>query len=256
MKTICHGFLILSTAALLPALPAAAAGPPPWPAAQQAIPQARESEGPVTTWDPVRFSLSAEVHVGWMLQDDARRLWGKQSLFSEGLSVSYDALRVGGKATLGLDLSWLATVASTTPSSELSQKTSTQVFDLGLTVRYQVFRWLSPYARVAAGMGWAALSIGSSGIDLRDRAFLYQGSAGAGLLFRSAGLRFDRTRSWLQVAFVGRVEGGYTMGNAAAFSLKLRSDGSNNDPIPVEPVSVGEVARRFPYLRISVGVGF
>ena len=191
-----------------------------------------------------------------MLQDDARRLWGKPGLFGEGLSVSYEALRVGGKTTLGLDLSWLATMASTPPDSQLSQKTSTQVFDLGLTARYQVFRWLSPYARVAGGMGWEVLSIASSGLDLRDRVFLYQGSAGAGLFFRSAGLRFDRTRPWPQVAFVGRVEGGYTIGNATDFLLKLHSDGSNKDPIAVEPVSVGEVVRRFPYMRITVGVGF
>jgi hypothetical protein len=35
-----------------------------------------------------------------------------------------------------------------------------------------------------------------------------------------------------------------------------QADASNKNPIPVEPVSVGEVARRFPYLRISLGVGF
>jgi hypothetical protein len=290
MKTICHGFLILSTAALLPAFPAAADGAPPWPVAQQPIPAAAdgpppwpsyqrpmpaaaarppawpvaqqpipepsEPEGPVTSWDPLRFSLSAEVHAAWMLQDDARRLWGKSSLFGEGLSLSYDALRVGSTARVGLDLSWLATMVSTPSSSALSQKTSTQVFDLGLTVRYEVFRWFSPYARVAGGMGWTALSIGSSDLDLRDRAFLYQGSAGAGLLFRTAGLRFDRAKPWPQVAFIGRVEGGYTMGNATDFSLKLHSDGSNQAPIPVASVSVGEVARRFPYLRITVGIGF
>jgi hypothetical protein len=204
----------------------------------------------------LRFSLSGEVRAAWMLQDDARRLWGRRSLFGEGLSVSYDALRVGGKTTVGLDLSWLATVAATPPSSELSQKASTQVFDLGLTVRYQVFRWLSPYARVAGGMGWTALSIGSANFDLRDRALLYQGSAGAGLFFRTPGLRIDRTRRWPVLAFIGRVEGGYTMGNATDFSLKLHSDESNKNPIPVESVSMGEVARRFPYLRISLGLGF
>ncbi len=271
MKTICHGFLILSTVTLLPAFPAAAADPPgpaaepaipapaagpPWPVAYQAFHRATEPEFPATSWAPLRFSLAGEVRAAWMLQDDARRLWGRRSLYGEGLSVSYDALRVGGKTTIGLDLSWLATVASTTPSSELSQKTSTQVFDLGLTVRYQVFRWLSPYARVAGGMGWTAFSIDSSNFDLRDRALLYQGSAGAGLLFRSPGLRIDRTRLWPVVAFIGRVEGGYTVGNATDFSLKLHSDASNKDPIPVESVSVGEVARRFPYLRISLGVGF
>lgn len=290
MKTICHGFLILSTAALLPAFPAAADGAPPWPVAQQPmpaaadgpppwpsyqrpmpaaaarppawpvaqqpIPEPSEPEGPVTSWDPLRFSLSAEVHAAWMLQDDAQRLWGRRSLFGEGLSLSYDALRVGSTARVGLDLSWLATMVSTPSSSALSQKTSTQVFDLGLTVRYEVFRWFSPYARVAGGMGWTALSIGSSDLDLRDRAFLYQGSAGAGLLFRTAGLRFDRAKPWPQVAFIGRVEGGYTMGNATDFSLKLHSDGSNQAPIPVAPLAVGEVARRFPYLRITVGIGF
>jgi hypothetical protein len=260
MTTIRQGFLILSTAGLLPALPAAADSPA-WPAAQAAIPAASEPEAPTTSWEPLRFALAAEIQTAWMLQDDARRLWGKRNVGGAGLSLSYDAVEVSDRMTLGLDLSWLATVVSTTMAwtaagLDLPQKSSTQVFSLGLSLRYQVFRWLSPYARVAGGTGWAALTVGSPGFDLRDRAFLYQGSAGAGLLFRSSGVRLIRSPRWPPVAFVGRVEGGYTMGNATNFSLTLHTDGSIKDPIPVAPVSVGEVARRFPYLRVSVGVGF
>jgi hypothetical protein len=147
-------------------------------------------------------------------------------------------------------------MASTATGLDLPQKSSTQAFDLGLSLRYRVFRWLSPYARVAGGMGWATLSVGSPGFALRDRAFLYQGSAGGGLLFRSPGVRLVRSQRWPPVAFVGRVEGGYTMGNDASFSLKPSLSGSTKDPIPLAPVSVGEVTRRFPYLRVSLGVGF
>jgi hypothetical protein len=260
MTTIRRAFLMLSTTALLPALPATADGPTP-PATQAAIPEASEPTLPTTAWEPLRFALAAEFQTGWMLQDDARRLWGKRSVGGVGLSFSYDAIRLGGRMTLGLDVSWLATKTSTTMDStatgfNLPQKSSTQVFNLGLSLRYNVFRWLSPYARVAGGTGWAALTLGSAGFDLRDRAVIYQGSAGAGLLVRSAGVRVGRTRKWPTLAFVGCVEGGYTMGNATSFSLKSSVDGSNKDPIPVAPVSIGEVTRRFPYLRISIGVGF
>ena len=255
MTTIRHAFLILSTAAFVPALPAAADSPAE-PAAQAAIPAAIEPEPPSRSWEPFRFSLSAEVQTAWMLQDDARRLWGKRSLAGAGLSLAYDAIDFGGKTTLGLDLSWLSTTASTTNSLDLTQKTSTHVFNLGLSLRYEVFRWLSPYARVAGGMGWTSLSMGSSGLDLHDRVLLYQGSAGAGLLVRSPSVRIGHTRRWPSLAVVGRVEGGYIMGNATSFSLKSSLNGSNQDPIPLEPVSVGQAARRFPYLRITIGVGF
>jgi len=255
MTTIRHGFLILSTAALLPALPVVAHGAPA-PAAEEAILEASVPEASPTSWEPLRFALAAEIQTGWMVQDDARLLWGRRSPTGAGLSLSYDAPRVARKTTVGLDLSWLATTVSTTNGLDLPQKTSTQVFGLGVSLRYDVFRWLSPYARVAGGMGWAALTMGSPGFDLRDREFLYQGSAGAGLLVRSPAVRLSHSGRLPALAFVGRVEGGYTLGNATDFSLKLYSDGSGKDPIPVEAVSVGEVARRFPYLRISLGVGF
>jgi len=255
MTTIRHRFLILSTAAFLPALPVAAQDALP-PAARTAVPQASETEAHSTSWEPLRFALAAEIQTAWMLQDDARRLWGKRNTGGAGLSLSYDAPQVARKTTVSLDLSWLASAVSTTNGLDLPQKTSTQIFGLGLSVRYDVFRWLSPYARVAGGMGWAALTMGSPDFDLRDRAFVYQGSAGAGLLVRSPGVHLVRSRRWPPLAFVGRVEGGYTIGNATDLSLKLHSSGSGKDPIPVEAVSVGEVARRFPYLRVSLGVGF
>ena len=255
MTTIRHGFLILSTAALLPALPAVA-NDAPSPAAQASMPGASEPEASSTSWEPLRFVLAAEIQTAWMLQGDARRLWGKRSPAGAGLSLSYDAPRVARKTTVGLDLSWLATTVSTTDDLDLPQKTTTQVFGLGLSVRYDVFRWLSPYARVAGGMGWAAFTLGSPDFYLHDRSFLYQGSAGAGLLVRSPAVRLSHSGRLPALAFVGRVEGGYTLGNATDFSLQLHSDGSNKAPIPVEPVSEGGVVRRFPYLRISLGVGF
>lgn len=260
MKPICQGFLMLLIAALGPALPAAADSSA-LPATRAAIPAASEPEAPTTSWEPLRFALAAEIQTAWMLQDDARQLWGRRSVGGAGLSLSYDAVEVSDRMTLGLDLSWLATAVSTTMAwtaagLDLPQKSSTQVFNLGLSLRYRVFRWLSPYARVAGGTGWAALMVGSPGFDLRDRVFLYQGSAGAGLLVRSPGVRIGHSRRWPPLALVGRVEGGYSVGNDASFSLKPSLSGSTKDPIPLAPVSVGEATRRFPYLRVSVGVGF
>ena len=255
MKTIRHGFMILCTAALFPALPAAAADPSS-PAPQVTVPGASEPEATHRSWDPLPFSLSTEMRATWIVQDDARRLWGKRSPSGGALSFAYDGFRVARKTTVGLDLAWVSITASTTNDVQLPQKMNTQVFDLGVSLRYEVFPWLSPYARVAGGVGWATLSMGSSGFDLRDRVALFEGSAGAGLLARSPGVRIALARRSFRLALVGRVEGGYITGNATNFSLKLHTSGVNTDPIPVAPVSVGEVARRFPYLRVSLGVAF
>jgi hypothetical protein len=256
MTTIRQGFLIVCTAALWPALPAAA-DEPIWPAAEMAMPAApSEPEVPAVSWDPLHFALAAELHSVWIVQDDARRLWGKDRLTSGGLSVSWDALQVGRKMTLGLDLAWIWTKVSAATDATPAQEISTQVFDLGLSLRYEILHWLAPYVRVGGGMGWADLSLSQSGFELRDRARLYQGSAGAGVFFRSPGLSLGRTKRSPRLAFVGRMEGGYTVGNATEFSLTLQAEGASKNPIPVAPVSSGEVRRRFPYLRVSVGVAF
>jgi len=70
-------------------------GRPAWPVAQQPIPEPNEPEGPFTFVGSPALLAVREVHAAWMLQDDAQRLWGRRSLFGEGLSLSYDALRVG-----------------------------------------------------------------------------------------------------------------------------------------------------------------
>jgi len=255
MTTIRQGFLISCIAGLLPALPAAAQGPD-WTATETVVPAVSQPEVPVATWDPMHLSLSAEVRNAWILQDDAQRLAGKRQLTSGGLSLSYDALKLGSKMTLGLDLSWLSSKVSSGATATLAQETKTQVFELGLSLRYEILHWLAPYARVGGGMGWMDFSISQPGFDLRDRAHLYQGSAGAGLFARSPGLSLGRTKRSPRVAFVGRVEGGYTIGSSMDFTLDLHADGARKNPIPVAPVAMGEVPRRFPYLRVSVGVGF
>ena len=253
MTTIRQGLLIFCTT-LLPAVPAAADDADAT-VAETVVPEAAsEPEVPAASWDPMHFALSAELRSVWIRQDDAQRLWGKQRLTSEGLSASYDALRIAGKMTLGLDLAWLSTKVSS--DAALSQNVSTQVFDVALSLRYEVLHWLAPYARIAGAVGWVDLSINQPGFELRDRDLVYQGSAGAGLFFRSPGLSLGRTKRSPRLTFVSRLEGGYTVGNTTGFSLKLHADGTSQNPVPVAPVSVGEVTQRFPYLRVSVGVAF
>ena len=253
--------LVLATAFLLPCLPASAqpyewSGTPqqtaqPRPAAQLTVP-----EGPVTSWDPLRFEVGLESRTTWLLDDGAKRLAGKHAPSGGGLSLQADVLRPNDQMAARLDLSWITSTANNYQDGYgLSERLESNVISLGVSLRYNLLRWVGPYARLAGGVGWDKLTVGSGASRLHDRQIYGQGSAGAGLSLRSPGLRFSQSAWSPVVAIMGQIEGGFAVASGSDFNLQS-SPSDAEGAIPTTPVAIGHVARSAPYLRVSLGIAF
>ncbi len=266
--TTCAALSLLAATCLLPAsLARAQASAYPgssyddWPSAPRpaARPAAHVSvpEGPVTSWNPLRFEVALETRTTWLLDDAARRLAGKRAPTAGGLSLQADVLRPNDKATLRVDLSWVTSSASNfQDSTDLGEMLDTNVISLGLSLRYHLLRWLAPYARLAGGVGWDKLALDSGTGSLHDRKVFGQGTAGAGFSLRSPGLRVWQSPSAPFLGVMGQIEGGYALSSGSDFSLQSSPGGAGSSTIPTSPVAIGHVGRNAPYLRISAGIAF
>jgi hypothetical protein len=172
------------------------------------------------------------------------------------LSLQVEALRPTPKLTAKLDLGW---ATSSTSASQPTDSGNVESFDtnmvtLGVSLRYQVFRWLAPYARLAGGVGWDKLSIGSDSGNLHDKHTFGHAAAGGGVFLRSPALCFRPSPASYCTALMGHVEGGYLVGTGSTWSLHSSPASGVSAPIPTESVPVGEMSRRAPYLRLSLGI--
>jgi hypothetical protein len=261
--TICAAPTLLAAAALLLPSSPASAQPYDWPYATRKSPQARpapqptQTEGPVASWEPLRFQVGLETRTIWLLDDAAKRLAGNHAPTNVGLSLQADVLRPNDKLAARLDLGWVTTSSSTfQDTTNLEERLETNVISLGLSARYDLLRWLTPYARLAGGVGWDKVTVGSGASSLHDRQVFGQGSAGAGISLRSPGLRFWQSPSAPTVGVMGQIEGGYALASGSDFSLKSSPGTSTTNPIPTSPVAIGHVGRSAPYLRIALGIAF
>ncbi len=220
-------------------------------------PRPTEPEGPSTSWDPLRFEVALETRTTWLQDDAAKRLAGKRAPVAGGLSLQADVLRPSDKLTVRLDLGWITTSSTIPDYTALSERLDSNAISLGLGVRYDLLRWLAPFARLAGGVGWDKVSLGSGGTNnLHDREVFGQGSAGAGVLLRSPGLRFWQSPAAPFFGLVGQIEGGYYLGTSSDFSLQSSPAGSGSGSIPTSAVAIGRVGRGAPYLRVSFGIAF
>jgi hypothetical protein len=192
-----------------------------------------------------------------LVDDSAKRLAGGRAPTGNGLSLQADILRPDDRMAARLDLGWVTTTTTTyQDGSMLAEKLETNLISLGLSARYSLLRWLAPYARLAGGVGWDKLSVGSGAINLHDRQVFGQGSAGAGLSLRSPGLRFWQSPSAPFVGVMGHIEGGYALATGSDFSLQSSPAGSGAGTIPTTPVALGHAGRSAPYVRVSFGIAF
>jgi hypothetical protein len=214
-----------------------------------------EPEGPALSWDPLRFGLALETQTTWLRDSAARRLVGKGVPTAAGLSLHYEALRPTPRLIAKLDLGWATSstsVAQPTDSATM-ENFDTNMVTLGVSMRYQVFRWLAPYARLAGGVGWDKLSVGSGSGNLHDEHTFGHAAAGGGVFLRSPAL-CSRPSSSYCAAIMGHIEGGYLVGSGSTWSLHSSPAPGVSDPVPTASVPVGEMDRRAPYLRISLGI--
>ena len=270
-RTVMRKFLVaapfLATATLLASWPALAQpggypdpfAPPQNPTlAEKRKPQIFEPEGPVTSWEPLRFAIAFEDRTTWLFDSGAKRIAGSRTSSSPGLSLQADVLRPTAQLALRLDLGWLTTSSSSFQSASsgwggaLKEQVDTDLLTLGASLRFHLFRWLAPYARLSGGMGWEKLTVAS----MSDRELFWHGSAGAGVFLRSPAIRLWQGAYSPWLGLVGSIEAGYTLATGSDFSLGASPPSSSADPIPANSVTIGHVGRTAPYLRANLGLAF
>ena len=237
-----------------------------WPYARLQAPPKRptsdflQPELPVTSWDPLRFAVAVEGQTRWPQNDAAKRLAGTRSPTSGGVTAQAEIFRPTTKAAVRVDLGWttfsVLNAQDGANDATSNERLKTNVITLGLSARYAVLPWLSPYVRLAGGIGWDKLQVQEGSGAMNERETFGQGSAGAGIMFRSPGLRFWQSPSAPFVGLLAQIEGGYTVASGSDFALQSSPSGSGKATIPTTTVALGHVDRSAPYLRVMAGVGF
>lgn len=227
----------------------------PHPPVVRARPQAAaEAQEVAVEWERLPFAVVAETRTSWPSDTGAKRLASDDTIDRGGLGLHGDILRPAPKLVLRVDGAWVRSLRSSFQTDgPLEARVTTQLFLLGASLRYELLRWLAPFARVEAGLGWDKVTV----TGMRDRDVFEQASAGAGLLLCGPGMRLWKKRWWTPpVALLGIVEGGYTLGTGSDFTLRPSLPSSSPTPIPASPVALGQVGRSMPYLRIAFGLAF
>lgn len=262
MRATRAALLLFAGASLAAALPAQAQPSPSpapygYPNAVRQRPahkvELTEPEGPVTTWDPLRFAVAVETRTSWLFDSGAKRVAETRFPMAMGVSLQGDVFRPSENLALRLDLSWVTgSHSSSQPLSGLDENLDSHLFSLGASLRYHVLRWLAPFARVSGGGGWDELRV----TNLKDREAFGQGTLGAGVFLRSPGLRLGQSDHAPALAVQGNLEAGYALGTGSDFVLRSDVASSSNSPIPTGSVPIGHVGRSAPYLRASLGIAF
>lgn len=220
----------------------------------EAPPPAKEARN-VFSWDELPFGVAGDLRTFWPQDSATRRLVGKKTSDSGGLSISYDVLKLMDRVVAKVDLGWgLASHVNASPFSSDEEKLRTSLATLGLSLRYHVFRWLAPYARVAGGVGWDKVTVGGSSDQWQDKHTFAHGSVGGGIFLRSPGLSLWPNHPAFGLALMGSIEGGYFVAPSSKLSLQASSDSDIKNPIPTTSVPMGTMGRSAPYLRVTIGL--
>jgi hypothetical protein len=211
----------------------------------------------IFSWSELPFGVAGDLRTFWPQDSATRRLVGKKTSDNGGLSISYDVLKVMDRVVARVDLGWgSASNVNASPSSTDEEKLRTQLVTLGLSLRYHVLRWLAPYARVAGGVGWDKVTVGSASGEWQDKHTFAHGSVGGGLFLRSPTLTLWPSHPTFGLALMGSIEGGYFLAPSSKLSLQASSDPDIKNPIPTASVPIGTMGRSAPYLRVTVGLAF
>jgi len=93
-------------------------------------------------------------------------------------------------------------------------------------------------------------------VDMKDKQYFGQVTAGAGVFLRTPGLRLWQGSYAPFFGLCGQIEGGYALASGSDFSLHSSVPSSSPDPIPTSDVALGHAGRSAPYVRASLGLAF
>jgi hypothetical protein len=208
--------------------------------------------------ESTRWGVWLDLDHLFLTRDDDKRMTDAKGISGGGLSLSYDLLRLAPKAVLSVDAGWANEKSSGAWTNGAATDVASNQLRVGAAVRYGLLSWLYPYAHVSAGVGRSRMEVrtGSDGA-LTDKQGFAQGALGGGLSIRSPSMALGKGANPWRLGLSLNVEGGYIVGSKTAFTVKGpgAADGEK-EPIAVTGVSVGDVSRSRPYLRISMGVLF
>lgn len=123
----------------------------------------------------------------------------------------------------------------------------------GVKLRFRLFRWLSPHARIWGGVTYTR----AEWKDLAERKPYYKtwspggvGGAGLGATFHTPGWKiFKRTKRFPILSAGLLIEGGFSVG--AKVSIKSTGDDTGSHPLDTLDVEMGTLSRNAPYLLMS-----
>lgn len=176
---------------------------------------------------------------------------------SSGLVFGRDVVHLGA-LTLGAEASWAIEGSNGRVRQAFDTRLITNRFQAGVVARADLTSWLTPYARVVAGVANVAANLNSpDGEPLVADAWTFTGAAGAGVLLTS-GAWFEGA-GWRRGRVALSVEGGYQYALPATLSATTRTptdEAEANDRLAARTVSLGTLNPSSAYLRITVGLRF
>ncbi len=172
-----------------------------------------------------------------------------------GLWAGYDVLKLTDHLFMAAELGWgVEHEKQDGVLGALHTDLVSHTFDAAASLRYVLFPWLQPQARLSAGATWLTAELQSDGeATNRDHAVSPIVTLGGGFLLRTPPRLFETNDGRLASASVGvQVEGGYALRGSASFAL---GDG-HGAQIPLRQAELGELTLSGPYVRTSLVTRF
>ncbi len=184
-----------------------------------------------------------------------------------GLSASFDTISLGRRGMLALGGGWYRESSSSTWAGGNRSDFSANSLYASAALRFAVWSWLQPYARVCGGaaFGKAQLGLGgdvqggrSSAWSLEGSARSAMGSVGAGLHLRTHTLNSEGSHM-PPLALSAALEGGYELATRMPLVVAPPAPANDKiaqDQIATEGIALGDLARSRPYFRLALAIHF
>lgn len=213
-------------------------------------------EAPVAAY----FDVGVVVQTNWNTNRAYDFFSDNDLLPKGGLVIGVDVAR-SGAALFAIDVNALFTgTSSEGPLPNYISKGEMSETDLGagLTLRYDLWSWLAPQARVGGGVALQdTLLLSPDFGDLRRKFTTGYLTLGGGIALTTPSQRLHRTRSYLNsLGLRIMVEGGYHLGQELEFSVKAKPINDSDAPNPIAQTTLGVLPQSGPYLRVSVHARF
>ena len=211
--------------------------------------------------NPARSPWNVAIEVGPVWQHDASMqafLSGNGVPPSSGLSVGRDVLHLGSHFTLGAEVGFRTVANKGYVRQAFTTSLNAWQLQAGLSLRWELTRWFTPYARLTAG----AMALDASVRDPPDHtppasAWTAHGGAGLGVLLTS-GAWFEGVGA-TTLRFTLAVEGGYQRALPATLDASPPAPTDERlaaDQIALQSTTMGAVNPSAAYLRVAFGARF